>query len=95
LQAENRRLKNKVAELEREGEELRAKLAGGNMSTNEFLTAIKKWEDTVETQRGIIARLENENASLRARVGAPPPADDGLDIPGFLLVENRKQGATP
>src|SRR5262249_186252 len=50
------------------------KTSGDPMLVSEF----QKWEDTVETQRGIIARLENENATLRAGVGAPP--DDGLDI---------------
>jgi hypothetical protein len=56
------------------------------MSFPEFQTAIKKYEETVETQRGIIAdrdriiaRLENEIANLRAGVAAPPAAD-GLDI---------------
>jgi hypothetical protein len=84
LQAEKHRLEIKVAGLESEIEELRGKLkAGGDMSIGEFQAAIKKWEETVETQRGIIARLENENAHLRARVGPPPP-DDGLDIPEFL-----------
>jgi uncharacterized protein YukE len=71
--------------LRSEIEELRAKLAtgtGGDMSISEFQTAIKKWEEAVETQRGIIARLENENANLRAQVAAPP--DDDLDIPASL-----------
>jgi len=83
LQAEKCRLELKVAALEREIEELRGKLAtatGGDMSINEFQTAIKKWEGTVETQRSIIARLEKENAKLRAT----SPLDDGLDIPEEL-----------
>jgi hypothetical protein len=72
----------KITGLESEIEELRGKLAtgtGGDMSISEFQIAIKKWEETVETQRSIIARLENENAKLRAGVAASP-ADDGLDI---------------
>ena len=82
LQAEKRRLQIKILGLESEIEELRGKLkAGGDMSIGEFQLAIKKWEETVEVQRGIIARLENENAHLRAGVGALP-ADDG--IPEFL-----------
>ena len=84
LQAEKRRLQIKILGLESEIEELRGKLkAGGDMSISEFQVAIKKWEETVETQRGIIARLENENAKLRAG-GAAPPLDDGLDIPECL-----------
>lgn len=82
LQTEKRRLEFKITGLEREIEELRGKLAtatGGDMSISEFQAAHKKWEDTVEAQRGIIARLEKENATLRAVVAAPP--DDGLDIP--------------
>jgi hypothetical protein len=82
LQTEKRRLEFKITGLEREIEELRGKLAtatGGDMSISEFQAAHKEWEDTVETQRGIIARLEKENATLRAVVAAPP--DDGLDIP--------------
>jgi chromosome segregation ATPase len=80
LQADKRRLEIKIAGLESEVEELRAKLAtgtGGDMSASEFQTAIKKWEDTVETQRGIIAKLESENANLRAGVAAPPAAAAG------------------
>jgi hypothetical protein len=86
LQVDKRRLELKVAGLERELEDLRGKLAtetGGDKSIGEFQVAIKKWEDTVETQRGIIARLEKENTQLRAEAAAPP-ADDGLDIPECL-----------
>jgi hypothetical protein len=81
LQADKRRLEIKIAGLESEVEELRAKPTGtgGAMSYSEFQTAIKKWEETIETQRGIIARLEHELANLRAGVAAPP--DDDLDIP--------------
>jgi hypothetical protein len=68
-------LRRDIAELQKTG--------GDPMSISEFQTAIKKWEDTVEVQRGVIARLENENARLRAGVAAPPP-DDGLDIPECL-----------
>jgi hypothetical protein len=89
LREEKRALEIKVAGLESEVEELRGRLkAGGDMSFPEFQIAIKKYEETVEVQRGIIARLENEK--LRAGVG-PPPADDGLDIPGFL--DRTTQGA--
>ena len=95
LQAEKRRLELKVAGLERKLKELRGKLAtatGGDMSISEFQAAIKKWEETVEVQRGIIARLENENASLRARAAAPPddPRDPG-PIPASL--DRTRQGA--
>jgi len=86
LRNAKRQLEIKITGLESEIEELRGKLAtgtGGDMSISEFQTAIKKWEETVETQRSIIARLENENAKLRAGVAAPP-ADDGLDIPECL-----------
>jgi len=80
LENEKRRLEIENLALKSEVEELREKLAtktGGNMSFAEFDAAIKKWERTVETQRGIIARLESENAKLRA--GAPPldPSDPG------------------
>ena len=86
LEAKKRCLEMKVAGLESEIEELRGKLAtgtGGDMSISEFSTAIKKWEDTVETQKNIIRDLQNENAKLRAGVAAPC-ADDGLGIPKFL-----------
>jgi hypothetical protein len=79
LQAQVRQRDFKITGLESEIEELRGKLVtgtGGGMSNSEFQTAIKKWEETVEVQRGIIARLENENANLRAGAAAPP-ADDG------------------
>ena len=86
LQAQVRQRDIKITGLESEIEELRGKLATGTggdpMSVSEFQTAIKKWEDTVEAQRRIIARLENENATLRAGVAVPP--DDGLDIPKSL-----------
>jgi hypothetical protein len=82
LESENRRLKGENIALRSEIKELKAT---GAMSITEFQTAIKKWEDTVETQRSIIARLENENAKLRAEVARPPPPDDGLDIPEILL----------
>jgi hypothetical protein len=62
LRNAKRQLEIKVAGLESEVEELPGKLAtgtGGDMSISEFQTAIKKWEELVEVQRGIIARLEN------------------------------------
>ena len=93
LQDENCRLKSTVAGLEREIEELRGRLAtgtGGDMSFGDFQAAIKKWEGAVEAQRGIIARLENENARLRAASGAPP-AHDGLGIPDFSDRTNPKE----
>ena len=86
LQAQVRQRDIKITGLESEIEELRGKLAtgtGGDMSISEFSTAIKKWEDTVETQKNIIRDLQNENAKLRAGVAAPC-ADDGLGIPKFL-----------
>src|SRR5262249_46758360 len=69
LRNAKRQLEIKIAGLESEIEELRAKLAtgtGGDMPLSEFDAASKQWQDTFETQRGIIARLENENAKLRA-----------------------------
>ena len=69
LEREKRQLKLKVEQLEREVEELRGKLAtatGGDMSISEFQIAHKQWEEAFETQRGIIARLEKDNANLRA-----------------------------
>jgi hypothetical protein len=75
-------LRSQIAELR---EKLAATGTGGDMSFPEFQTAIKKYEETVETQRGIIARLENENASLRAASGPPiaDPRDPG-PLPAFL-----------
>jgi len=93
LRNAKRHLETKITELESEIEDLRGKLAsgtGGDMSISEFQTAIKKWEDTVETQRSIIAWLEKENAKLRAGVAAPPP-DDGLDIPDCLRRDKPKE----
>jgi hypothetical protein len=81
LERENRRLMGENIALRSELKELKA--TGGDMSTGEFQTAIRKWEDTVETQKNIIAHLEKENAKLRAEAAAPL-ADDGLDLPGFL-----------
>jgi hypothetical protein len=86
LQAQVRQRDFKITGLESEIEELRGKLAtgiGGDMSISEFQAAHKQWEEAFETQRGIIARLENENAKLRAGAAAPP-ADDELDIPERL-----------
>jgi len=68
--------------LRREIEDLRAKGPGGDMSASEFQTAHKKWEDlhktdqaiiaerdkTIVEKNRIIARLENENAALRAKL---------------------------
>jgi hypothetical protein len=81
LQAQVRQRDITIEGLRRDIAELQ-KTSGDPMSVSEFQATIRKWEDTVETQRGIIARLENENATLRAGVGAPP--DDGLDIPASL-----------
>jgi len=72
LRNAKRQLEIKVAGLQSKIEELRAKLAatgtdGDMMSSSEFQAAHKRWEETFEAQRGIIARLENENANLRAR----------------------------
>jgi len=71
-----------IARKDAEIEELRNAKRQLEISISEVQTAIEKWKETVETQRGIIARLENENASLRAGVAAPP--DDDLDIPASL-----------
>ena len=78
LQAQVRQRDITIEGLRRDIAELQ-KTCGDPMSVSEFQAAIKKWEDTVETQRGIIARLENENANLRA--GFVAPRDDGLDSP--------------
>jgi hypothetical protein len=75
LQAQVRQRDSKIAGLEREIEELRAKLAtatGGGMSVSEFEATHKRWEESFEVQRGIIARLENENANLRAKLAGDP-----------------------
>jgi hypothetical protein len=67
LEDKARRQESIIEALRSEVEELRAKLeAGGDMSISEFQTAIKKWEETVETQKNIIRDLQNENATLRA-----------------------------
>jgi len=78
LQAEKRCLELKIARLEREIADLKDTLAT-------FKGTDDKWRDAVETHRSIIAerdakiaRLENENATLRARIAAP--ADDMPDI---------------
>jgi len=86
LMAEKRALEARISELERELEELRGKLAGtgGDMSISEFQIAHKQWEEAFETQRGIIARLEKDNANLRAakreleEIIAAQAADDAL-----------------
>src|SRR5262249_1325693 len=90
LQAEKRCLELTVEGLEREVEELRRKLATNGEMMREVQATIKKWEDTVETQRSIIAKRESELASLRAGAAAPP-ADEMPPIPGFL--DRTKQGA--
>jgi antitoxin (DNA-binding transcriptional repressor) of toxin-antitoxin stability system len=60
--------------LRSEVEELREKLAatgtGGDMSVGEFQTTIKKWEETVETQKNIIRDRDNEIANLRAQAAS-------------------------
>src|SRR5262249_9784614 len=82
LQAAKRRLEIKVQELERKTQlqettiaELRSEIAelqktsGDPMSVSVFQATIRKWEDTVETQKNIIRNLQKENANLRAGVG--------------------------
>jgi chromosome segregation ATPase len=71
-----------ITELRREIEELKAKGIGGDMSISEFQTAIKKWEDVVETQKNIIRDRDNEIANLRARIAAPE--GEGAPIPASL-----------
>jgi hypothetical protein len=58
---------------------------GGTLS--EFQTAIDKWRDTVETQKDIIAKLQNENASLRAGVDAAPAV--GIEPQSLADLFNR------
>jgi len=78
LERENRRLMGENCALRAEVRELRA--AGGKMSITEFQAAIKKWEDTVENQRGIIATLQRELDELRTHLA---PGDPG-PLPAFL-----------
>ena len=86
LEAEKHCLEFKILGLEREVEELREKLATATGTISEFQTASKKWEDTDATHRGIIVRLQNENAVLRAQVDAPPadPRDPGPMPPSLV-----------
>jgi hypothetical protein len=65
LEIENTRLRSEVEDLRRELAE-RQKPSGDPVSISEFQATIRKWEDTVETQKNIIRNLQNENASLRA-----------------------------
>ena len=64
LQDEKRCLEFKITGLEREVGDLKDTLAT-------FKGTDDKWRDAVETHKGIIARLENENANLRAGAAAP------------------------
>jgi hypothetical protein len=66
LRNDKRLLEIKVAGLESEIEELRK--TGGDMSVSEFQAAIKKWEETVDVQRGIIAQREAANSALKAEL---------------------------
>jgi hypothetical protein len=63
---------DEIARKDAEIEELRNAKRQLEISISEFQTAIKKLEETVEAQRGIIVRLKNENANLRAKVAALP-----------------------
>jgi len=81
LQAQVRQRDIKITGLESEIEQLRGKLAtgtGGDMSISEFQTAHKQWEETFEALRGIIAKLEDDNAKLRAGVAELDDANDKL-----------------
>jgi hypothetical protein len=70
LSQDKRGLEARVTLLEDENTSLRSGAAGSDGSLNEFQATIGKWESLVETQRAIIARLEHENASLRASAAA-------------------------
>jgi hypothetical protein len=59
-----------IARKDAEIEELRAEKRRLEITISQFQTAIKKWEDTVETQKNIIRDLQNENAKLRAKLEA-------------------------
>jgi predicted RNase H-like nuclease (RuvC/YqgF family) len=75
LEDKSRRLEITNEALRSEIEELRAKpRTGGEMSLSELNAAIKPWEDTVETQRKIIAERDTEIASLRARIAGSSEA---------------------
>jgi hypothetical protein len=72
LRSANEKLTQDRRALQDKIERLQAGTAEPGGTLSEFQAAIKKWEDTVETQKGIIAKLQNENASLRAGVDAAP-----------------------
>jgi uncharacterized protein YukE len=72
LTQDKRALQQRIETLEARVVELEAKGTGDPMSASEFQAAIKKWEDTVETQKTIIRDLQNENATLRAGVAVQP-----------------------
>ena len=90
LTAEKRALQEQVKQLEAKVAELEAPRTGDPMTYSEFQVAIRKFEDLVETQRGIIAKLESENANLRAenanlRAGIVPPTAPQPSEPQSLL----------
>jgi hypothetical protein len=80
LTAEKHALEAKVAELQAKG-------TGGGMSFSEFQTAIKKWENMVETQKTIIAQRDSEIASLRA--GAAPSEPQPTEPQTLMQLFNR------
>jgi hypothetical protein len=65
-------LRNQNTALQNEIEDLQAIPAAPEGSLSEFQTAIDKWRDAFETQKDIAAKLQNENASLRAGVATVP-----------------------
>jgi hypothetical protein len=68
-------LRNRITALQGEIEDLQAIPAEPEGSLSEFQAATKKWEDLVETQKGIIAQRDSEIASLRAGVAAVPTGE--------------------
>jgi hypothetical protein len=68
-----------IRDLQRENTSLRAGTVAPDISE-----AHRKWEEAFEAQRSIIARLETDNATLRAQVAAQPAEPHPLDIPASL-----------
>jgi hypothetical protein len=67
-----------IEELRNTKHRLEIKITGLESEVDEFQATIKKWEETVATQRSIIVRLENENAALRAKLETAQGAGNTL-----------------